>query len=282
MKKVLLVGASGSLGRNIAKELKAQGYWVRAMARDPSKLVGLNLDEVMQANLTQAASLQGCCRDIEWVFSCAGASMKVGNFKDKSSFYQVDYQGNLNLLEEAKASGVKKIGYVSLASADKLRHTEYADAHEKFVEALKSSGLDYVIIRPTGFFSFSLELLNFAKRGFGLIIGDGNHKTNPIHDEDLARGCVEVLESSQKEVLMGGPDILSRREQTLLAFEVLGKTPSIRKISPGLFKALIRPFRLFNRRIYALMDFGVAVSQIDAVAPAYGTKRLKDYFAEFK
>ena len=282
MKKVLLAGASGSLGRNVAKELKRCGYWVRAIAREPSKLASLNLDQVIQADLTQASSLQHCCKDMDWVFSCAGASMKVGNFKDKVSFYEVDYQGNLNLLKEAKIAGVKKLGYVSLAGADKLRHTEYADAHEKFVEALRVSDLDYVVVRPTGFFSFSLEILNFAKRGIGIIIGDGQHKTNPIHDQDLAKGCIEALEGNQKEVYLGGPDILTRKEQTLLAFEVLGKEPRLRNISPGLFKALIRPLKLINWRVYALMDFGIAVTQMDAVTPTYGTQHLRNYFIEAK
>jgi uncharacterized protein YbjT (DUF2867 family) len=282
MKKILLAGGSGSLGRHVARELKRKGYWVRAVAREPSRLAALHLDEVIQADLTQADSLAGCCQDMDAVFSCAGASMKVGNFKDKASFYQVDYQGNLNLLKEAKQSGIKKFAYVSLAGAEKLRHTEYTDAHEKFVEALKSSGLDYTVIRPTGFFSFSLELLYFAKRGLGLLIGNGECKTNPIHDEDLAKGCMEALEGHQKEVLLGGPDILSRKEQTLLAFEVLAKKPRLRKISPGFFKLLISPLKLINPRIYALMDFGIAVTQIDAVAPAYGKKHLRDYFLEFK
>jgi uncharacterized protein YbjT (DUF2867 family) len=282
MKKILLAGASGSLGRYVAKELKQRGYWVRGMAREPAKIASLDLDEVFQADLTRAISLQGCCKDMDWVFSCAGALMKVGNFKDRVSFYEVDYQGNLNLLQEAKNAGIKKIAYVSLAGVEQLRHTEYADAHEKFVEALKSSGLDYLVIRPTGFFSFSVELLNFAKRGFGLIIGSGDCKTNPIYDEDLAKGCIEALEGHQKEVFLGGPDVLSRREQTLLAFEVLGKKPKLKKISPRLFKLLISPLRLINRRIYALMDFGIAVTQIDAIAPAYGKRHLKDFFAEFK
>lgn len=282
MKKILLAGASGSLGQHVAKELKGRGYWVRAMAEDPFKLASLNLDEVIQADLTQVSSLYNCCKDIDWVFSCAGASMKVGNVQDKVSFYQVDYQGNLNLLHEAQKMSVAKFAYVSLAGAEKLRHTEYADAHEKCVEALKNSGLEYVIIRPTGFFSFSLEILNFAKRGFGMVIGNGECKTNPIHDQDLAKGCIEALEGSQKEVMLGGPDILTREEQTLLAFEVLGKKPNLRNLSPGLFKALISPLKLINRRVYALLDFGLAVTQIDAVAPTYGTQRLRDFFIEAK
>jgi uncharacterized protein YbjT (DUF2867 family) len=278
MKKVLLAGASGSLGSYVAKEFKARGYWVRAIARDPSKLAPLNLDEIVKADLTHAASLQGCCQGMDIVFSCAGASMNVGNFKDRTSFYEVDYKGNLNLLNEAKKVQVEKFAYVSLAGAGTLRHVEYADAHEKFVEALKASGLNHLVIRPTGFFSFSLELLKFAKRGFGLVIGDGSCTTNPIDDQDLALACVEAMEGQENEIVVGGPDVLTRKEQTLLAFEVLGKKPNLRTVSPGFFKLLIAPLKLSNKRIYALMDFGIAVTQRDIVAPSYGTRHLKTFF----
>jgi uncharacterized protein YbjT (DUF2867 family) len=279
MKTILLAGATGHLGRLVAQELKAQGYTIQAIARQPSKLAELNLDKVIGADLTTSSSLQDSCKDIDAVISCAGASMNVGNFSDKKSFYEVDYQGNLNLLNEAKKSSVQKFVYVSLAGAEGLRHVEYADAHEKFVDALKTSGLAYSVVRPTGFFSFLLELLGFAKRGFGVSIGDGSCKTNPIHEADVARACVEALESSEAEITVGGPDVLTRKETSLLAFEALGKKPRLMTVSPAVFKGLIAPLKLSNKRIYALMDFGIAVTQIDCVAPTYGTRHLRDYFA---
>jgi hypothetical protein len=51
-------------------------------------------------------------------------------------------------------------------------------------------------------------------------------------------------------------------------------------ISPGVFKLIISPLRLVNRRIHALMDFGIAVTQIDVVAPAYGSRQLRTYFED--
>jgi uncharacterized protein YbjT (DUF2867 family) len=280
MEKILLAGATGSLGLLVARELKSKGYFVRAISRQPAKLASLNLDETSHADLTDPASLHNICQNIDAVISCAGASMKVSNFSDKKTFYDVDYQGNLNLLEQAKKAGVKKFVYVSLAGADKLRHTEYADAHEKFVEALTSSGLTYCIIRPTGFFAFLLELLTFAKRGFGVVIGDGSCKTNSIHEDDVAKVCAQALTTNQTEIVVGGPDVLTRKETSLLAFEALGKKPRLVKVSPAMFKAMITPLQVTNKRIYALISFGIAVTQIDCVAPAYGKRRLKDYFEQ--
>jgi uncharacterized protein YbjT (DUF2867 family) len=278
MKTILLAGATGHLGRLVAQELKARGYAVHALARQPSKLANLELDKVISADLTNPTSLQKVCQDVEAVLSCAGASMSMANFGDRKFFYDVDYRGNLNLLNEAKNSSVQKFVYVSLAGADKLRQVEYADAHEKFVDALKTSGLTYSVVRPTGFFSFLLELLGFAKRGFGVVIGDGSCKTNPVHEADVARACVEALESNQTEMVVGGPDVFTRKETSLLAFEALHKKARLMTVSPKMFKAMIAPLKLSNKRIYALMDFGIAVTQISLVAPTYGTRHLKDYF----
>lgn len=163
-------------------------------------------------------------------------------------------------------------------TADKLRRTEYADAHEKFVEELRVSDLKYTVVRPTGFFGIHLEILKFASKGRGLVIGSGDCRTNPIHEADVACVCVDALEKDEDELNAGGPDIFTRKETVELAFTALNCKPSLISIPPGLFKLMVSPLRLINRRIHALMDFGVAVSQIDVFAPRFGSQHLRNYF----
>lgn len=278
MKRVLLAGASGRLGREAARELLSRGYWVRAMTRHPARLEGIGVHEIVKADLTQPVSLESACPGIDIVLSCAGAAMNLSNFRDRLSFYAVDHLGNRNLLEAAKKAGVDKFVYVSLAHAEELRGTEYADAHERFVAELKTSGLHYSVVRPTGFFCFLEEILKFAKRGRGIVIGTGECRTNPVHEAEVARACVDALEGTAGEIAVGGPEIMTREQLTLLAFEVLGTKPNVMHFSPGLFRKLILPMRYFNRRVHALMEFGVAVTQIDVVAPTYGSERLRGYF----
>ncbi len=279
MRKVLVAGATGQLGRCVVRDLKQRGYAVQATVRDATKLSGAGVDEVVTADLTKPATLAGVCAGVTAVISCAGAAMNMNNFSDRKSFYEVDYRGNANLLAEAKRAGVEKFIYVSLANADKLRQTEYADAHERFVDELQASGLKHTVVRPTGFFGFHLELLKFARQGRGLVIGSGACRTNPIHEVEVARACVEALERDEAEMIVGGPEVFTRKETVELAFAALQRQPSLISIPPGLFRLLISPLKLFNRRLHALMDFGIAVTQIDVLAPAFGSQRLKDYFA---
>jgi uncharacterized protein YbjT (DUF2867 family) len=123
MKKILLAGATGSLGVLVAKTLKNEGYTLRALARQPAKLSSLSLDEVVHADLTDPASLKNVCENIDAVISCAGASMKVGNFSDKKPFYDVDYQGNLHLLNEQ--------AQINFAMSSTLTHTRSLSRHFK-------------------------------------------------------------------------------------------------------------------------------------------------------
>jgi uncharacterized protein YbjT (DUF2867 family) len=206
--------------------------------------------------------------------------MNMNAWGDRRSFNEIDWQGNLKLLAEAQRANVGKFVYVSLAGGDKLRQVEYADAHERFVEALRASGLNYTVVRPTGFFGFMLEILRYAEKGMGVVMGDGQRQTNPIHEADVARACVESLTLDQNDFPIGGPDVFTRREITELAFTTIGKPARLANVPPAVFKAMVNPLKLINPRIHALMVFGATVTQMDCLAPAYGHRRLVDYFRE--
>lgn len=278
MKKILVAGATGQLGRLVVLELKHRGYAVHALARNPEKLSGLPVDKQFGADLSRPERLRGVCDGIEAVISCAGASMNMNTYGDRTSFFEIDHRGNANLLAEAKRASVKKFIYVSLAEAARLRQTEYADAHERFVAELAASGVDYSIIRPTGFFGFHLEILKYAAKGLGLVIGTGECRTNPVHEADVARAAVDALDQNQREIAIGGPEVFTRKETVELAFAAIGRSPRLLSIPPGLFKVMIAPLKLINPRIHALMDFGIAVTQIDVIAPQVGRERLQPYF----
>lgn len=283
MRKVLVAGATGTLGRAVVRRLKEQGHWARGLGRSVPRLRGLPLDETFEGDLTDPESLRGCCDGVDAVLSCAGASMQLTDLGDRRSFEAVDFGGNRNLLTEARGAGVGQFVYVSLHAADQLLATEYARAHERFVALLRESGVPSTVIRPTGFFSVFAEILHMARKGRGVLIGSGEARTNPVHEADVAAVCVEALDrpdAPNAEIAVGGPEVMSRRRIAELAFEVLGTKPRITSIPPWMFHALVAPARIWNRRLHALMVFGAAVSVVDVVAPAVGRRDLRSYFRE--
>lgn len=277
---VLLAGVSGRLGRHVAQILRQQDYRIRALTYDVSRIedTGADCDEYLAADLTRPETLDGLCKDVNTVISCAGASLDVRKLSDRNTYYEVDFHGNNNLLECALASGVKKFIYISVFGAPKQRHLEYSDAHERFAENLQESGIDYTIIRPTGFFSIFNDMFDMARKGRGIVIGDGSAKTNPIHEADLAEACVAAILNGKPEQDIGGPQVLTRRQIVELAFEVVGKQPKISSVPPWVFKGATAALQLVNPRIAALLAFGAEVSVSETVAPAHGKRRLVDYY----
>jgi uncharacterized protein YbjT (DUF2867 family) len=277
MNKILLAGSTGYLGSYIAKELQKRAYFCRAIARDPEKLKqeDIEADEVIKAEVTKPASITDSCKDIDVVISTVGITRQ----KDGLTYMDVDYQANMNLLEEAKKSGVKKFIYVSVLNGEKLRKLKICDAKEMFVEQLKKSGLAYCVVRPNGFFSDMSEFFNMAKRGRVYLFGNGELRANPIHGEDLATVCVDAIDRPDREVEIGGPEILTQNEIASMAFDILGNKPKTTHIPDWVRVAILKVVRLFSgSKFYGPVEFFLTVMAMDMLAPEYGKHTLKEYF----
>lgn len=281
MKRVLVAGATGYLGRYVVKEFKKQGYWVRALTRSADKLDELKdyVDDVFIGEVTDPASLAGICRDIDLVFSSIGITKQ----KDNLTFMDVDYQGNVNLLDEAKKAGVTKFIYVSVFNAETMSYLKGIQAKLKFTQVLKDSGIDYLVVNPNGFFSDMLEYLKMAQQGRGYVFGSGECKINPIHGQDLAEACVKAANGEEKEINVGGPDVFTHNQILAIAFESLGKPVKISRIPIWLRNVILAMLRFFTSvKTYGPQEFFMTVLAMDLVAPAYGQYHLKDFFLENK
>jgi uncharacterized protein YbjT (DUF2867 family) len=279
-KKILLAGATGYLGQFIAHELQKQDYHTTILVRNKNK-VPANLEKVktMVVEVTKPDMLIGTMEDIEVVISTVGITKQ----KDGLTYMDVDYQANLNLLQEAKKAGVMKFIYVSAFNADKLTHLKICYAKERFVEELKKSGLDYCIIRPNGFFSDMTEFLKMAKKGKAELFGDGSFKMNPIHGADLAEVCVKAINSDEKTIEVGGPEIFNHKEIVELAFSTLNKEVKVNYMPEWVRKVILWFARTFTTsKTYGPMEFFFTVLAMDMVAPTYGSHKLRNYFEEKK
>ncbi|HQU73350.1 MAG TPA: SDR family oxidoreductase [Calditrichia bacterium] len=279
---ILIAGASGRLGTYLVPALHQNGYRVTALTRLPEhvSMVGSFLSNTVLCDLANPDNLTSHLQGQEIVFSCAGASLDIGNLRDRQTFYDIDFHGNAMLLEAALNAGVRKFVYVSVFGGPEQRHLAYSDAHERFADSLRESGISYCIIRPTGFFGIFDQLFDMARKGRAIMIGDGSSRTNPIHEADLALACLQAIEGTQTDIDVGGPEILSRRETLELAFEVLGKKAKISGVPPLLFKTAAALASPFQPRIADLLAFGTEVSIEDTIAPQFGKHRLIDYYRE--
>ena len=277
MKRVLVAGATGYLGGFVVREFKERGHFVRALARTPEKLNDLTdaIDEVVKAEVTRPETLEGVCDGIDVVFSSVGITKQ----KDGLTFKDVDYQGNRNILDEAVRAGVKKFIYVSVFNGQKMLHLDIVRAHEDFVQDLKASGMDYAVIRPTGYFSDMGEFLEMARKGRVWLIGRGENRMNPIHGADLAKVCVDSLEGSKQEIDVGGHQILTYRQVAESALNSQGKPLRISSIPVRVMKIIISLTGIFSRHQAQLLSFFITMMTSDMVAPPAGTRSLEQHFS---
>ncbi|MCB9490136.1 MAG: SDR family oxidoreductase [Deltaproteobacteria bacterium] len=274
--RVLVAGATGYLGGYVAREFKARGCFVRVLTRDRGRLGDLAglVDEVFEGEITKPETLTGVCDGADYVFSSVGITRQ----KDGLSFWDVDYHGNRHLLDEAQRAGVRKFVYVSVMNGPKLRHMAIVDAHEQFVEDLAASGLDYAVVRPTGYFSDMRDFFEMAGHGRVYLFGDGMHSMNPIHGADLAKVCADAVAGDQTEVPAGGPDVLTYRDIARLALEARGMAIKIISVPEWVARLLPKIVKVFHKRSGQTLEFLTTMLVSDTIAPTHGTHTLRAHF----
>jgi uncharacterized protein YbjT (DUF2867 family) len=273
---VFLAGATGYLGGYILKQLVVSGYKTKIIVRDRGKVQNNSpFVEIIEGLVTRPDSLDGLLDDMDVVISTVGITRQ----KDGLTYMDVDYMANRNLLHEAKKSRVRKFIYISALNAVKLRHLKILEAKERFVDELKASGIEYAVIRPNGFFSDMSDFLTMAKGGKVYLFGKGDYKINPIHGADLAEVCVEAIHNHQKEIDVGGPDILSQNEIAEMALRAWSKKTKIVHLPDWIRKMIIWLSRTFtSSKTYGPIEFFLTLMAIDNVAPKYGKHQLAHYF----
>ncbi len=282
---VLIAGATGYLGKHAVRAFKQRGYRTRVLTRSRERLyepgpftapalTDADIDEVFVGEVSKPETLAGLMDDIDIVYSSVGISRQ----RDGLTFEQVDYQCNRNLIDLCTGSDVRMFVYVSMQGAENIMQLAITQAHERVVEDLKQSGLDYRIVRPCGYFSDMGVLYDMAAKGRSFLVGEGNNLMNPIHGMDLAEVCVDTAEGDEVEVEAGGPDIMTQREAAELAFEVVGKPVKITVIPMWLAGGLARFIGVLSKQFGDLAEFIVTAGEIDGVGPQRGTTSLRSYF----
>jgi uncharacterized protein YbjT (DUF2867 family) len=276
MNRVLVAGATGYLGKHIVKNLVDRGINTSAIIRTTSQFYQSNLAvNVLKAEVTNTQTLKNCCDGIDTIISTIGITRQV----DGLSYMDVDYQANLNLLNEAKRSHVKKFIYVSALHGNRLKSLKIFEAKERFVSELQASGIDYCIIRPTGFFVDMAEFYNMALKGRVYLFGDGSYQSNPIHGEDLAKVCVDAINGSANEIEVGGPEILTQTEIAEIAFETINKPVKITYIPDWVRRMVLKAAKLIlSPNKFGPLEFFLSVLVMDMTAPRYGKQTLKVEF----
>ncbi|MDZ8055266.1 MAG: SDR family oxidoreductase [Aulosira sp. ZfuVER01] len=245
---ILVTGATGGIGRRVVRLLRQQEKPVRAFVRLTSRYSELEHrgSEIFIGDLRREKDIQQACRGVQYIISAHGSD---------SDALSLDYRANIELIDQAKANGVKHFVFISVLGADR----GYEDAPvfkakravEKYLEA---SGVNYTILRPAGLASNLLILAErFRETGLYLLIGDPKNRTSIVSTDDLAKMVADSLTvegALNQNLAVGGPEILMRRDIPQIFGRIFNKEPIV--INPPLFAidGLRGALGLFNPQTY--------------------------------
>lgn len=206
---ILVVGATGMLGKPVARELARQGYAVRVLARNPQKArekLGPGFEIVpgdVEKPETLPAALQGC----------HGVHINLAGGPSVESYQRIEAQGTANVAKAAAQAGIQHITYLSGASIAP-DHAWFAPSKAKLdaESAIQKSGVAYSIFRASWFME-SLPLFVQGKQAF--VIGK---QPNPVHwiaASDYAHMVVKAYqtpEAANKTFTIYGPQAITMLE----------------------------------------------------------------------
>ena len=201
-KRILIIGATGMLGRPVAEKLKADGFTVRLLARSPEKVhpvLGADC-EITKGDFEDLESLKIAMQ------GCDGVHISIKGGPIDSDFERVDHQGVRRIAEAAKSAGIAQVTLISAyAVSEEKADTPESRAKVKGEAALKSSGVPYTIFRCSWF----MESLPLFVQGKNMsLIGKQIHPLHWIAAQDYARmvsQCYETDQTLNKEFYIFGP-----------------------------------------------------------------------------
>ena len=236
--KVLLAGAFGNLGFEILKVLAERNYEIVAadLKEKDSELKGKYT--FRQIDATNPETLKGICNGVDTVITTMGLTTASTKFTS----YDIDYQGNLNLLNEAKAADVKKFVYTSVIACKEPGAEKVPMLHAKamFEDEVIKSGIPYVIHRPTGYFYDIAKVFKpYVDKGeMQLLKGYHGVKANVVDCPDFANYIVDHIDDKNKIYEVGGKETYTYEEMAKMCFRAAKKPVIIKDSSIFMFSML--------------------------------------------
>ena len=213
--KVLITGASSILGKNLTTELlKIENIYIRFLEHHtPVKRKNC---QTFKADIQDAERLIQVCSGIDVVIHLA-ALTRSSSIK---GYFEVNEKGTEKLLTACQKNNVTRFIYISSAAATEMGG-EYGVSKLRGEEKVKSSNLDWVVLRPSEIYGPEMDegigkLISWVKN-FPVIpvIGDGSYFLSPVYVDDIVQAIVEIFKKdSLKNITLNlcGPEEMTMNE----------------------------------------------------------------------
>ena len=251
MKKILVIGASGFVGRKIALALLADKYSVRCLARDPSRVQDLAEIgcEIVQGDVSDSASIQQALESVQAVYiSIHTLSPQHASTKGQG-FMEVEMKGLQNIVAACRTHGAQRLIYVTSLGIAPDAPSAWLRERWKTEQFLLNSGLDVTVIRPglivgVGGRGFDMKVSQAKRRVSINLLGAAHLKMRSIAIEDLVYYLVGVLNDPRaygRCYDVGSDDILTNNQTLDITAEVMGRRPPLKINVPQAFLSSLAP-----------------------------------------
>src|SRR5688572_22979722 len=240
---ILVAGATGYLGGEICRRLVATGQQVRGLVRvtsDPAAVARLRAlgVETVEGDLRDRASLDAACRGVTGVISTATTTLSR---QPGDSITVTDQDGQLALVEAARAAGVERFVYVSY-SANFEGDDALTVAKRSVERRLRESGLTYTILRPSVFMDIWLSpALGFDyANARATVYGSGESPISWIALGDVAEFAVRSVTdpvAANATIELGGPQALSPNDVVRIFEETAGRPFEVQRVPEDALRA---------------------------------------------
>ena len=232
---ILITGATGFVGPHIVHALRAEGRELRALVRNDADAGRLHAwgCETVVGEMADAAALRRAVEGCDTVVHLV--AILTGKPRD---FERVMSQGTRDLVAAAKDAGVRRFVLMSALGTDERTKelVPYYGAKWEMEQAVKASGLEHVIFRPSFIFGKDGGALAQFRKIAKLapvtpIVGPGTQRIQPIWVEDVAAYFAAALdkpEAANRTFELGGPDVVTWNEfWTRLKTSIGTRRPSV-------------------------------------------------------
>jgi len=244
---ILVIGGTGTLGRQIVKQALDEGYSVKCLVRDFRRSAFLKDwgAELVYGDLSIPSTLPLALKGVKIVIDSA-TIRSTSNYTSET----IDWKGKLALIEASKLVGIKKFIYFSVLNASKNPSIPLLDLKVRMENELAKSGLNYTVFQCSGFFQglISQYALPVLESETIWLPGD-SEPIAYLDTQDAAKAVVQTLTNpdyDQKIFSLIGEKFWTPQEIIQLCERLSGKTAKISYIPVILFGVLRRFFRLFE------------------------------------